>query len=56
MSARIAGMIFLGFSGVLVLLLLLEVVSSLVAGVLFAVGLVVFGVASRGFRKRGGSE
>ena len=50
MSARVAVVLFLAVCVVLAALLMVQAITPVMSGVLFAVALVVFGVASRGFR------
>jgi hypothetical protein len=52
MSARPAVAIFLGVCIVLAGLLLVQLISPIVSGAIFAVALVLFGGLSKGFRKK----
>jgi hypothetical protein len=51
MKRKMAGFLFLGICIVLAILLLMKAISPIVSGCVFAVALVGFGIASRGFRK-----
>lgn len=51
MNRKTASMIFLGICVVLAVLLLLDVITPIVSGSIFAVALVIFGSISRGFTK-----
>ena len=48
MSSRAAGLLFLGLSVVLAVLLTLDVITPLASGVVFAIGLVLVGALTRG--------
>jgi len=50
MNRKIATFSFLGICVLLAILLLIKAISPLVSGVVFAIALVVFGIASRGFK------
>ncbi len=52
MKGRTASLLFLGFCIVLAALLMLDVIGPTTTGWSFAVGLVVLGLASKGFRAR----
>ena len=52
MRAKTAGLIFLGICLALAVLLILDVISFIVAGIIFAAALAGLGLASRGFRNR----
>lgn len=52
MSRRTAGLAFLGLCIVLAALLLAQVITPIVSGCIFAVALVAFGLASRGFARK----
>lgn len=56
MKGRSAGLLFLAVCVVLATLRLLGELSSTASGAIFAVALVVLGVLSGGFRKRGDRE
>lgn len=51
MNKKTANLFFVGICIVLAILLLMDRISPLVSGCIFAVALVVLGLASRGFRK-----
>jgi len=52
MNRRHAAFIFLGVCLVLAALLLLQIITPIVSGAIFALALVVFGGLSKGFRKK----
>jgi len=51
MNRKKAGIFFLGTCLILAILMLTQVLTPIVGGVVFAVALVAFGVPSNGFRK-----
>ena len=51
MNRKKAALFFLGTCMILAVLLLMQVVTPIVGGFIFAVALVAFGVPSNGFRK-----
>jgi hypothetical protein len=51
MTGKTAGMIFISVCILLAILLLTQVISPLVSGIIFASALVLFGGFSKGFRK-----
>lgn len=53
MNGRVAGFIFLAICVVLAILLLTRAIKPLSSGIIFAVALVVLGILSGGFRRRG---
>lgn len=52
MKARTARLYFLGLTVALAAMLLLKWITPLVSGILFASGLVIFGLLSNGFRRK----
>jgi hypothetical protein len=51
MSRKISVYSFLGVCIVLVVLLLFNIITPLISGIIFAISLVVFGLLSKGFKK-----
>jgi hypothetical protein len=51
MNGKKAGIFFLGACLILAILLLMQVLTPIVGGIIFAVALVAFGVPSNSFRK-----
>jgi hypothetical protein len=52
MNKKTAGLVFLGIGVVLAILLIIQWITPLTSGVLFALSLVLLGGLSKGFRKR----
>jgi len=51
MSGKFAGLIFLVICIFLAILLLADIITSTVSGILFAIALVLLGLLSKGFKK-----
>ena len=51
MKAKKARLYFLGLTLILAALLVLKQISPLTSGIIFATGLLIFGLLSKGFRK-----
>ncbi len=54
MDRNVAAVLFLAVCIILAVLLLARAITPLVSGTVFAIALALFGLAARGFRKRGG--
>jgi len=52
MKRKSAGFLFLAICIILAILLLTKTISSTVSGSIFALALIIFGVASKGFTKK----
>jgi len=52
MKQKTAGFLFLAVCIVLAILLLTKTISSIVSGSIFALALIIFGLASKGFTKK----